>query len=70
MARLTNECRRVTHWTRKAVHSVTDIRRRLQEENISISHQALTYARGEVVAATLFTESRYQVGTDKSICNF
>ena len=36
------------------MYSVTDICRRLQGENISISCQALTYARGGVVVVSLY----------------
>ena len=37
--------------------SVTDIHRRLQEENISISRQAFMYTRGSVLAVHFLPES-------------
>ena len=57
MARLSNEYRRVItlHW--KATQLNTEICRKLPEENISISRQALTYARRDVVTVNFLPKS-------------
>ena len=53
MARLSNECRRVIMLCSKG-YSVTEIRRRLKEENISISRQALYNLVNKLHKGTLF----------------
>ena len=52
---MSNECRRVI-----TLHTLTEIRKILQiEENISISHQTLTYAGRGMVAVRFLPESQY-----------
>ena len=59
---MSNECRRVIK-----LHAVTEIHKRLLEENISISRQALMYTRRGVV--TVLPESQYPVDIGKFIYN-
>ena len=60
---MSNECRRVI-----TLHVLTEIRRILQiEENISISHRTLTYARRDMVAVHFFPDHNTQEGTGKVI---
>ena len=51
---MSNKCRRVN-----TLHAVTEIHRRLQQENISISRQALMYAGRSMVAVHFLPESQY-----------
>ena len=52
---MSNECQRVI-----MLHVLTEIRRILQiEENISISHQILTYAGRGMVAVHFLPKSQY-----------
>ena len=48
---MSNECQRVI-----MLHEVTEIRRRLQEENVSISHESLSYAERGMVAVHFLSE--------------
>ena len=57
---MSNECRRVI-----TLHALTEIRR--IEENISISHQTLTYARRDMVTVHFLPDHNTQEGTGKVI---
>ena len=57
---MSNECRRVI-----TLHALTEIRR--IEENISISHQRLTYAGRDMVAIHVLPDHNTQESTGKVI---
>ena len=57
---MSNECRRVI-----TLHALTEINR--IEENISISHQRLTYAGRDMVAVHFLPDHNTQEGTGKVI---